>query len=148
MRTLSPTQSMNSDGIMFCYRQFFRNFLNEIDFTSDKSANFQINISLSNYQLEELNKFAISQDLKMASGSVQDVTEILTSMFRNVDSLKVEELYATLSNFVITVAMNPRFLEIVYILTISVYYWNGYSSRPIIRTLVVHFFLVNLLNNQ
>jgi len=102
MRTLSPTQSMNSDGIMFCYRQFVRNFLSEINYkenAGDQTANFQINISLSNYQLEKLNKFAISQDLIKATDSVQDVTEILTSMFRNVDSLKVEELYANFSIF-------------------------------------------------
>ncbi len=156
----TPTTSLNTEGLIFYYRQFVRNFLDEIKYkehTSEQTTNFHINLLLSQYQLSKLHQFAVSQDLVKSSGTIQDVTEILTNMFSHVEYFKPEEFSESISKAVLSIAMDPRIqialCLIILVMVLSSWLFrqicrHGFSVWSLVVTLLTLIFVISVINNH
>jgi len=154
------TTSLNSEGLLFFYRQFVHNFLEEVNFkkhTDEQATHFHISILLTQYQLNKLNHFATSQDTVKASSNIQEVTDILINMYNHVEYFKPEEFAESISKVVLSIAMDPRIqialcLSIFFVVLTS---WllrqifrHGFSVRSLVVTLLALVFVISVVNNH
>jgi hypothetical protein len=142
--TKNDSKVLDSEGVFLYYRKFVHNFLeilkNEVISTTNKSIindtnnyikdleldnlDFNINIVISRHQVKRLKLFSEAIDVDQASTLVQETTDILNGMFKEIEkTYSGEPIFETLSKSLINFLLDSRVqLTLFSILTVGYLY--------------------------